>query len=389
MGIRQCAGSSERFTRLLHCYTDRDQYLERSRKAGCLTVGCLGFGVPEEMILAAGMVPIMICADPGSELRCADRYLEYSFAPKARAWFDALAGGAGRPLPDFVAAADSEDVVNRIYYYLREMSRTEPELGIPPLHFVDLLFSRHMMYQKWNYASLGRFQEKLEEWSGRKITPEDLRRGIELVKARREALLEIAAPRRRDRPKISGCEALVIIGSGFFMPEEEHTRLVRALAQEALDWPELDGERVFFCGGAQEDTEVYERIEAAGAVVVGEDHNWGDRSYERAASPEPEPLKAIADKYMLTSASAQRGLVAERVEVLRKAVGACRARSVVFYTDEYEEAASWDYPSQKEMLDSEGIASMCLCKMKYPPRNNGGLERALSDFFRREGSVNG
>ena len=388
MVIRTCARSSGAFMKLLYCYQNRDEQIKRARKAGRLTVGRLGFGVPEEMILAAGMVPVMICAERTSELSRADKYLEYSFAPKAKAWFDVLAGGGKSPLPDLVAAADSEDVVNRIYYYLREISRTEPDCGIPPLHFVDLLFSRHMMYQKWNYAALERFLGQLEEWSGRRISEEYLRRGMELVESRRIALLEISALRRCAEPKISGCEALVIIGSGFFMPPEEHAALVRELADEAHGWPSLEGRRVFFCGGAQEDTAVYEKIEAAGAVVVSEDHNWGDRCYERAAAKNAEPLKAIADKYMLAGVSAQKGLVAERVEALRAGVAACSAQSVVFYTDEYEEAASWDYPSQKEMLDGEGIGSVCFCKMKYPAENNAGLDKALSDFFRGEGRIN-
>ena len=133
---------------------------------------------------------------------------------------------------------------------------------------------------------------------------------------------------------------------------------------------------------------MYEKIEAAGAVVVSEDHNWGDRCWERSVAEGPEAIKAIADQYMLASASAQRSLVAHRVEALRENVAYCDARSVVFYTDEYEEAASWDYPSQREMLESEGISSLCLCKMKYPVGNNSGLEEALSDFFGREGKKN-
>ena len=44
-----------------------------------------------------------------------------------------------------------------------------------------------------------------------------------------------------------------------------------------------------------------------------------------------------------------------------------RAEAVLFYSDVYEEAASWDHPAQKRMLDEMGIPSAELNKMPFPP----------------------
>lgn len=209
MEIRDCAKQNREFMMLLHGYENREEYVSRSKQQGRAIVASLGFGAAEELIMASGMTGAVIYADPDSCLEAADKYLEYSFTPKARAWFDKLAGGETGCRPDYIAISDSEDVVNRINYYLRELSRSQPESNIPEIYFIDWLFSQHMMYQQWNLAALGRFREKLEQWSGKKITDDAISAAIKKCNLRREALMKIRALRRADKPRISGSEALV------------------------------------------------------------------------------------------------------------------------------------------------------------------------------------
>lgn len=366
MTIRQCALANEAFQTLKHYYEHRMEYIDRCGKK---TVAILGWGVPEEMIRAHGMVACPVCADKNSSLHEADTYLEYSFAPKARRWFDAIMGGGGRFHADFIAIADSEDVVNRINYYLREVIREEPDRRMRELYFVDLLFSRHMMYQLWNEKAYCRFEQQLSAWGGQ--MPEGaLERELALSNRIISRLRELSGLRKGDRPRITGTESLIITGSGFYMDKEEYLQLLTTLADEAKSWDEVCGTRVFFSGSAQEDTCVYELIEDSGAVIVGEDHNWGDRYCEKAFREDIPAVRAMVDKYMLTSPTAQKGLVAERVAYIKDAVTASNAEAVLFYNDIYEEAASWDHPSQKSALDAMGIPSVNLCKMPYPPEKS-------------------
>ena len=47
-------------------------------------------------------------------------------------------------------------------------------------------------------------------------------------------------------------------------------------------------------------------------------------------------------------------------DYIDREVDASTAQAVVFYTNIYEEAASWDYPSQKKSLESRGIPTPAL-----------------------------
>ena len=137
---------------------------------------------------------------------------------------------------------------------------------------------------------------------------------------------------------------------------------------------------MFFTGSNQEDTSLYEQIEAAGAVIVGEDHDWGDRWYDRDYNPEYSPVRAVVDRYMLREFSSKKAFVSQRVAALDREVDASTAQAVVFYTNIYEEAASWDYPSQKKSLESRGIPTACFAKMAWPAHRNEGLEGRFRAF---------
>jgi hypothetical protein len=56
------------------------------------------------------------------------------------------------------------------------------------------------------------------------------------------------------------------------------------------------------------------------------------------------------------------------------------AQAVIFYTNKYEEAASWDYPSQKQSLEGRGIKTAGFFQMTWPAKENEGLEGKLTEF---------
>ena len=281
MSIRECALRSQAFAALKDVYDHRETVAARWRTDGGKVVGELGCDVPDEFILAAGMLPVRVYAEVGKPLVETDKYLEYAFDPVVRAQFEKIVDGTYDRQIDALAISNSTDVIIRIYLYLRELCRVEPEKPVPPVEFIDWLFTRNRLHQVRNEQTLELFRQTVERWAGRAITDEEIAAAGAICNENRQALREMAALRRCAQPRITGSEALVIIGSAFFMERSAHTALVRQVVADAQSWPVLHGPRVFFTGSNQEDTALYEQIEAAGAVIVGEDHDWGDRWYDR------------------------------------------------------------------------------------------------------------
>ena len=381
MEIRECAKNCKAFQQLLHFYNNREEAARQFRQKGGKVVGLLGADVPDELILAAGMFPVRIYADKDGKLTEADKYLEFSFDPVIRAQFEKLVDGTYADIIDYLAISNSTDVIIRTYLYLREMRRQEPEKPVPPLDFIDWLFTRRMIYQVRNEFVVDLFRKTVEEWSGRKISDADIEAAAKILNEDRAALREISALRKADKPRISGTEAMVIIGSAMFMDRAEHAELTRQIAREAKDWPEIEGKRIFLTGSNHEYTDLYEMIEKHGGVVVGEDHDWGDRYFERDYDTSYSPTRALVDRYMLRSFSSKKAFVSQRVQALDEAVNASRADAVIFYVNVYEESASWDYPSQKKSLEDRGIATKAFVKMAYPIEKNEWLEDSLKEFI--------
>lgn len=379
MHIRNCALENSAFARLLEVYTHREQAGGEFRRKGGRVLAKLGFDVPDEMVIGAGLLPVQIYADPDKPLEKTDTYLEFAFDPTVRQQFEKIVDGTCAAQADFLAISNSTDVVIRVYLYLREMKRIGLE-HFPDITFIDWLFTRNRLHQQRNELTLGLFRRQLESWIGHPISDEDIRRGIAVCNEDRAALREMSALRRGQEVRISGCEALVIIGSAFFMERQEHARLVREVTRAAMQWPVLEGPRIFVTGSAQEDTSLYDLIEGAGAVVVGEDHDWGDRFYDRDCNPDYPVIRSLVDRYMLRLFSSKKAFVSQRVQTLMQEVSQTGAQAVLFYNNIYEEAASWDYPSQKKALDEAGKASACFAKMLYPVSRNQGLAEAIGEF---------
>lgn len=381
MGIRNCALESKAFLALKEIYDHRDKKAIKWRENDGKVVGELGCDVPDELIIAAGMLPIHVYADPDKGLEETDKYLEYAFDPVVRAQFEKIIDGTYGDLIDALAVSNSTDVIIRIYLYLRELHRVEPERNLAPTAFIDWLFTRNRMHQVRNELTLKIFREQVEAWAGHPITDEEIKKAAEICNADRQALCEMAELRHGKEVRISGSEALVIIGSAFFMERQAHTELVRQVTEDAKNWPVIDGPRIFMTGSNQESTELYDLIESKGAVVVGEDHDWGDRYYNRDYNMDYAPIRAIVDRYMLREFSSKKAFVSQRVGALNRMTEATGAEAVLFYTNVYEEAASWDYPSQKKSLEERGLKTACLAKMQWPMNKNENVEADIEAFI--------
>lgn len=383
MGIRACALECGAFRTLFDVYTHRGEAIKKLRNSGKKVVAQLGCDVPDELILAAGMVPVRLYSmegEPGKplDMSLADKYLEYAFDPMMRAKFQQIVDGTWYGLCDHLAISNSTDVIIRLYLYLRELRRIQPELNLPPIDFIDWLFTRHRVHQEHNEKTVLRFMDTVKTWSCCEISKEDILKAANICNENRDALRAVDGLRHGEKVRVSGSEALVIIGSAFFMERKEHTKLVQSVFKAAQQWPPMEGTRLYYTGSVQENTKLYDKIENCQCVVVGEDHDWGERFFDRDYDLKLDPVRAIADTYMLRSFSSKKAFVSQRVETLDAAVCKCNAQAVVFYNHIYEEAASWDYPEQKKSLEAMGRPTCNFSKMQWPCWENQTLDAKLS-----------
>ena len=366
---------------LRRAYRERDRAALHWKAQGGQVIGCLGSDVPEELLIAAGFLTVRVYGDPGLSAEAADRYIERAFDPLVRSQFARIVVDGAYSYLDHLIVSRSSDALVRVFYYLRDLRRLEPSLPVPDLYFFDLLHSRYRTSALYNRDRARDLRGVVERWCGRLITPEAISEAIVTCEENRRLLRQLTALRAPGAPRVSGVQALQVIGASMFLPREEHNRLLRAFLAEAEEYPPLSGVRLFVTGSAQDHPHLYELVESCGAVVVGEDHDWGNRHFAGEIDTTADPIDAIVDRYHLRPPSTSRASVSARVGALVEQVRAAEAQGVLFYILEKDDAPSWDFPEQRKELEGAGIPVLLLDRQPYQLADAEGLRRKVGAFL--------
>lgn len=364
---------------LVRAYHERERAALEWKEQGGQVVGCLGSDVPEELLVAAGVFPVRICGDPEAELQAADRYIERAFNPRVRSQFLRIIDGSYSYL-DHLIVSSSSDALVRVFYYLRALRGMEPRLSIPDPYFFDCLHTRFRTSALYNRDRARDLLRTIERWCGRPISHEDLCEAIAICEENRRLLRKLAELRAPGPARVSGVEALKIIGSAMFLPREEHCRLLRAFLEDAEGKDPLPGVPLFVTGSVQDQVQFYELVESCGAVVVGEDHDWGSRHFAGEIDRTIHPIEGIVDRYHLRQPSVYRATVSERVSALSGEVQASDAQGVIVFIYEADDAPSWDFPEQRRALEGAGIPVLLLDGQPYGLADMEELGRGVEAF---------
>lgn len=367
------------FDEIARAYRERDRAAKEWKARGGQVVGSFGNDVPEEFLIAAGYLPVRVCGDPGAGVEVSDRYIESAFDPLVRSQFDRIVNGSYSYL-DHLIITNSSDVLVRIFYYLRELRRTEPGLPIPDLYYFDFLHTRYRSSALYNRDRTRDLKRVAEGWCGGQITQDSLGRAIAMCNQNRRLLRDMAALRAPEAPRVSGAQALQITGASMFLPREEHSLLLREFLAEAKIRPPLPGVRIFITGSPHDHLQFYDLVESCGAVIVGEDHDWGSRHFEGEIDTTADPVDAVIDRYHLRQPGASQSTVSQRVEALVDQVRATGAQGVIFYILEKDDAPSWDYPDQRRALEELGLPVLLIDRQPYRTADAEGLRSMVGSF---------
>lgn len=352
---------------LLEAYGDRTSAASRWRRDVAVgeagsevrVVGYVGADTPVELLTAAGVLPLRLAGDPEAPSDLGDLYLGKGVDPMARSTLSRLLAGVYGDLDRVVVSRDCEASL-RLFYALRELRRVEPGSGVPEAYLVDILHLPHRTTTRYDLARVSQFRDRLGAWTGRRISDADLAGAVAAHDEQRRLLTEAAALRRSVPARLTGSEFLAVVGAGTAMPVAEHAALLRRLLAEADALPARTGQRVFLTGSGHDTTHVYEAVEAAGYVVVGEDHDWGDLLFERTVGA--PTLDGLVERYQYNGPAAPRASIAERAAHTAMAAGRCSAEVLVGWVRRGDDAPLWDFAAQRRMA---GLPAVLLEGQEY------------------------
>lgn len=282
-------------------YTKRHDYQKAYKnKTGKKIVGYFCTYEPEELFYAADILPVRIMGSHEPQ-DVTEPHVFAMYCPYCR---DVLAQGLKNKYDYLDGIAYGQSCLHLRQAYMSWKKHRNPGWShyLPMPHHVQS--KRALPFLVEEYKIL---KKKLEDWIGREIANDDLRRGIDIVNKYRQVMKKIYEFRKMENPPITGAEIMYMTMSASFIDKEEFIKAAEKVLQE-LPNRKLDrdpGKRIMLVGSENDDIEYLNLVEtlgereSIGCTVVIEEHCTTTRAFwNEVDTAIDDPLTAIADRYV-------------------------------------------------------------------------------------------
>ncbi|MHA2031206.1 MAG: 2-hydroxyacyl-CoA dehydratase, partial [Candidatus Kariarchaeaceae archaeon] len=246
------------------------------KKSDAKILGYFCTYVPEEILYAAGVLPVRILGSHEPQ-DVTEPHIFGMFCPFSR---DCLAQGLkGRfKYLNGIMIAQSCLHIRQSYsswekhvptqdgfaYYLNMPHKIQSPRALPFLK-----------------SELELFKERVEEWVGKKISDKNLEKSIDIYNENRRLQRQIYELRKEVNPPLTGEEAMYVTLSSQMVDKAEHNIALRKLLEDLPD-RKLDrdvGTRLMILGSEDDDIEFLNMVESVGSTFVIDDHCTGSRYF--------------------------------------------------------------------------------------------------------------
>ncbi|MFC2036259.1 2-hydroxyacyl-CoA dehydratase, partial [Chloroflexota bacterium] len=187
---------SQGLTRAKQVYQERDKRVRELRSEGKKVMGYLCLYPVPEIMTALDLVPYRMFGDMRETTTKADTYMVPVVCPFLRSLLDEGLKGKYDFLDGTVFCHTCE-----VGSALSGLWRAH--VGTPYSYYIDTPQSAHELAQQRHRELLKEFQESLESFTGKKLSPESLKEAIQIHNQQRVLVRELYDLRKPDPPLIS------------------------------------------------------------------------------------------------------------------------------------------------------------------------------------------
>lgn len=376
---------STAFETLARAYAERTEAARAWRAEGGRVVGYVCDNVPAELIRASGFMPFRLYGDDvSSRAETADRITSFHARRYAGAEFvEAIYGrivAGDFDFLDYLVIPHNRKIVASLMQSVENLRPHRPEGSLPEIHFLDRTYTESFRSGVYNRDSFLQLAGRLEAWSGAAIDRENLSTEVETANAVRGLIRELNGLRAGGEPRISGTEALQVMGAAFYLEPQVYQPLVRDFIAEARARAPLAGRPVYLGGSPWDHAQFYEAVEASGGVIVAEDHCWGARCSDLMLAGD-DLLMAMADRFNRQPACSVQGSIDNTIRAVVTRAVASGAKAAIFANIKGDLAQTWESPSEIEALRAEGVASLLLRGLAYAAPASDAVKSEIAAFL--------
>jgi benzoyl-CoA reductase subunit C len=332
-----------------HWYSNRHLRGEKWKAEGGRVVGYFETYFPEEIIYAAGMLPVRVLGSL-DETTEATVYVDTVNCPFMRSCFDQGLKHAYDYL-DGLVSADTCDTSSLFF------AQWELHVNLPYFYLMATPHSKGPRAEVLYIKEATKFRRSFEEFFNIRISDEDMAHATEVYNENRRLLKQIYDLRLNDPPLISGVEALEASITGMTMPKHEHNQLMKRMLRQAgaYEGRIKKRPRLLITGSVVDDVEFVRMVENCGANVVADDLSTGSRYFWTEAEDACDPLSAICLRYINKIPSSYMHHAEERYNFIEELISRYQVQGVIIHHLKYCTPYLGDYIMLKRRLDLLGI----------------------------------
>lgn len=318
-------------------------------KTGKGAVGCIAPYTPEEIVHAAGYLPIGLW---GGQVEL----------NRVRAVLPAFACSIMQSVKE-LELRDRYDILTAVICpspcdTLKAIGQkwTKPE--IPMIQFVHphnrkLPAAKDFLAQEFQTV-----RRRLEAAIGESISDEAINNSIQIYNEHRAVMREFAQVAADYPDLIDPLDRHLVFKSAFFMMKEEHTALVRQLIEALRDEPKKgwDGLRVVVSGIMLEPDRVLQVFKDLGIAIAADDLAQESRQNRVDVPADADPMAALAGQWQeMYGCSLAYDEEKSRVGMLQELCRETGADGLIVTMMKFCDPEEFDYPIIKKEMEAAGI----------------------------------
>jgi benzoyl-CoA reductase/2-hydroxyglutaryl-CoA dehydratase subunit BcrC/BadD/HgdB len=274
-----------------------NDYVAEWRAEGGRVVGFFCAHAPEELLWAAGILPLRMRGTGSQDSSRADDYLgAYNCSFVRHTLSRVLAGELA--FLDGLLVTNSCDHVRRIF------DVCNAKRAVPFCHYVDVPHVNSAESLARLTVQLRALKERLESEFAVVLSEAKLAQAAKLYNRTRALLGRASELRGEDPPRVAGSEVLAMSVAAASMPKDRFNALLeRRLAEIDGKWGDEARAgarrwRLMIVGGMLDDPSYLEVFESLGADIVADQLCCGSKTFSHQTDEDIDPVEAIARRML-------------------------------------------------------------------------------------------
>jgi len=359
----------------------QEKALKWKEATGGKVVGIGGLDVPEPLIHAAGMLPVVLLGNQ-EEVTEANAHVEMHQCGYIRSLVD-LAMKGKLAFCDELLFHDCCHIVRMLCDAMHTFKDGIPKSKF--CYFSPLLESKPA--QEYTADEMALLRSRLEEISGNTITDEKLKASILLFNRQKKLFMKVYEIRKAKPGILTGWEVTQIVAAGMVMPREDNIVMLEKLVAllEETPAPECKKSPVIVHGSLCErcGKNVLDEIEACGGVIVDDDLYVGSKYFNTLYDEDLAPMDALLNAYLhRVSPCPTRYEERDPGDYIAEVCKRVGAKGIIMVVVKFCEAHDYLYFTAHRRFEQLGIPEM-LVETVHEGEAEGQLKTRLQGFFEK------